>query len=68
MLERFVIATVAPNYHTNTIGLSKAAILEGWIINHTYLCKTLAVADLGRPLATCRPSSRRPYGRSPFRF
>jgi hypothetical protein len=69
MLQRFVIAPVAPIYHTNPIGHSKAAILEGWIINHTYLCKRLAVAvDLGRPFAAGRPSSRRPYGRSAFRF
>jgi hypothetical protein len=52
MLQRFVIAPVAPIYHTNPIGHSKAAILEGWIINHTYPCKGLAVAV-----------SRTPFGR-----
>jgi hypothetical protein len=52
MLQRFVIALVAPMYYTSTIGHSKAAIFEGWIINHTYLPmqEVKAVADLGRPL------------------
>jgi hypothetical protein len=48
MLQRIVIALVAPIYHANTIGHSKAAILEGWIINHPAIWPLVGRLPVGR--------------------